>query len=137
MGKSINLRDSKNTKFTGGNPVKDKEARKNILIAPSLHQMIRDVIIEEETSMKGFASVAIDRYIDDVADMGDKPCFKNEGGKTVNTTIFLPRELAKEIKRTASHAKISENELMVRCLVAGLRKLKDKYPEYINEAIIK
>lgn len=137
MSKSINLKDSKKNKFTRGNPAKGKETRKNILIAPSLHQIIRDVIIEEETSMKGFASVAIDRHIDEVADMGDKPCFYNEDGKTVNTTIFLPRELAKEIKRTASHAKISENELMVRCLVAGLRTLKDKYPEYINEAIIK
>ena len=87
--------------------------------------------------MKGFASVAIDRHIDKVADMGDKPCFENADGKTVNTTIFLPRELAKEIKRISSHSKISENELMVRCLVAGLRKLKDKYPEYINDAIIK
>lgn len=136
MGKSINLRDSKNTKFTGGNPVKDKGARKNILIALSLHQMIRDVIIEEETSMKGFASDAINRHIEEVADMGDMPCFERTE-KTVNTTIFLPRELAKEIKRTAIHAGISENELMVRCLVAGLRTLKDKYPEYINEAIIK
>ena len=137
MGKSINLRDSKNNKFTGGNPAKGKETRKNILIAPSLHQMIRDVIIEEETNMKGFASSAIDKHIDEVADMGDKPCFENADGKTVNTTIFLPRELAKEIKRISSHSKISENELMVRCLVAGLRKLKNKYPEYINEAIIK
>lgn len=137
MSKTINIKGAKFNKFTGRNQAKNEETRKNILLAPSLYQMIRDVIIEEETSMKGFASVAIDRYIDDVADMGDKPCFKNEGGKTVNTTIFLPRELAKEIKRTASHAKISENELMVRCLVAGLRKLKDKYPEYINEAIIK
>ena len=137
MSKSINLKDSKNNKFTRGNPAKGKETRKNILIAPSLHQMIRDVIIEEETSMKGFASVAIDRHIDEVADMGDKPYFENAVGKTVNTTIFLPRELAKEIKRISSHSKISENELMVRCLVAGLRKLKNKYPEYINEAIIK
>ena len=137
MSKSINLKDSKNNKFTRGEPAKGKETRKNIHIAPSLHQMIRDVIIEEETSMKGFASVAIDRHIDEVADMGDKPCFENADGKTVNTTIFLPRELAKEIKRISSHSKISENELMVRCLVAGLRKLKNKYPEYINEAIIK
>lgn len=136
MSKSINLRDSKNNKFTRGEPAKGKETRKNILIAPSLHQMIRDVIIEEETSMKGFASVAIDRHIDEVADMGDKPCFEKTE-KTVNTTIFLPRELAKEIKRISSHSKISENELMVRCLVAGLRKLKDKYPKYIQEAIIK
>ena len=34
MGKSINLRDSKNNKFTGGNQAKGKETRKNILIAP-------------------------------------------------------------------------------------------------------
>lgn len=137
MSKTINLRDSKNNKFTRGNPAKGKETRKNIYIAPSLHQMIRDVIIEEETNMKGFASDAIDRHIEEVADMGDKPCFVNADGKTVNTTIFLPRELAKEIKRISNHSKISENELMVRCLVAGLRTLKDKYPEYINETIIK
>jgi hypothetical protein len=137
MGKTINLRDSKNNKFTRGNPAKGKETRKNILIAPSLHQMIRDVIIEEETSMKGFASVAIDRHIDEVADMGDKPCFENAEGKTVNTTVFLPRELAKEVKRTASHAKISENELMVRCLMAGLKTMKDKYPEIIIDIILK
>ena len=136
MGKSINLRDSKNNKFTGGNPAKGKETRKNILIAPSLHQVIRDVIIEEETNMKGFASDAIDRYIEEVADMVDMPYF-DKTEKTVNTTIFLPRELAKEIKRISSHSKISENELMLRCLVAGLRTLKTKYPEYINEAIIK
>ena len=136
MGKSINLRDSKNNKFTGGNPAKGKETRKNILIAPSLHQVIRDVIIEEETNMKGFASDAIDRHIEEVADMVDMPYF-DKTEKTVNTTIFLPRELAKEIKRISSHSKISENELMLRCLVAGLRKLKTKYPEYINEAIIK
>ena len=136
MGKSINLRDSKNNKFTGGNPAKGKETRKNILIAPSLHQVIRDVIIEEETNMKGFASDAIDRHIEEVADMVDMPYF-DKTEKTVNTTIFLPRELAKEIKRKSSHSKISENELMLRCLVAGLRKLKTKYPEYINEAIIK
>lgn len=136
MGKSINLRDSKNNKFTGGNPAKGKETRKNILIAPSLHQVIRDVIIEEETNMKGFASDAIDRHIEEVADMVDMPYF-DKTEKTVNTTIFLPRELAKEIKRISSHSKISENELMVRCLVTGLRKLKNKYPEYINEAIIK
>ena len=136
MGKSINLRDSKNNKFTGGDPAKGKETRKNILIAPSLHQVIRDVIIEEETNMKSFASDAIDRHIEEVADMVDMPYF-DKTEKTVNTTIFLPRELAKEIKRISSHSKISENELMVRCLVTGLRKLKNKYPEYINEAIIK
>lgn len=137
MSKTINLRDSKNNKFTRGNPAKGKETRKNIHIAPSLHQMIRDVIIEEETNMKGFASDAIDRHIEEVADMGDKPCFVNADGKNVNTTIFLPRELAKEIKRISNHSKISENELMVRCLMAGLKTMKDKYPEIIIDIIFK
>ena len=137
MSKTINLRDSKNNKFTRGNPAKGKETRKNIHIAPSLHQMIRDVIIEEETNMKGFASDAIDRHIEEVADMGDKPCFVNADGKIVNTTIFLPRELAKEIKRISNHSKISENELMVRCLMAGLKTMKDKYPEIIIDIIFK
>ena len=90
MSKSINLKDSKNNKFTRGEPAKGKETRKNIHIAPSLHQMIRDVIIEEETSMKGFASVAIDRHIDKVADMGDKPCFENADGKPSTPPSSFP-----------------------------------------------
>lgn len=137
MGKSINLRDSKNNKFTGGNPAKGRETRKNILIDPALHQMIWDVIIEEETTMKGFASDAIDKHIEEVAEMGDRPYLKNSDTITVTTTVFLPRELAKDVKRTASRAKISENELMVRCLVARLMTMKDKYPEIIKETIIK
>ena len=32
---------------------------------------------------------------------------------------------------------ISENELMVRCLVAGLKTMKDKYPEIIIDIIFK
>ena len=137
MGKTFNLRNSKNNKFVGGNPAKGKETRKNILIESSLHQVIRDVIIEEETSMKGFASDAIDKHIEKVVDMGGMSCCEKAVVKTVATTVFLPRELAKEVKRTASHAKICENELMVRCLVAGLKTMKDKYPEIIIDIIFK
>ena len=137
MSKSINLRDSKNNKFMGGNPSKDKETRKNILIESSLHQVIRDVVIEEETSMKGFVSDAIDKHIEEVAGMGGLSSREKAEVKTVATTVFLPRELAKEVKRTASHAKISENELMVRCLMAGLKTMKDKYPEIIIDIILK
>ena len=95
MSKSINLRDSKNNKFTGGNPSKDKETRKNILIESSLHQVIRDVVIEEETSMKGFVSDAIDKHIEEVAGMGGLSSREKAEVKTVATTVFLPRELAK------------------------------------------
>jgi hypothetical protein len=137
MGRSIKLRNSKNNKFTRKNQEKGRETRKNILIDPSLYQVIRDVIIEEETNMKGFASDAIDKHIEEVADMGGKPYFEKTEEKNVATTVYLPSELAKEVKRTACHAKISENELMVRCLVAGLKTMKDKYPKIIIDIIFK
>ena len=135
MSKIINTKGAKDNKFTGGNPAKDKETRKNILIESSLHQVIRDVVIEEETSMKGFVSDAIDKHIEEVAGMGGLSSREKAEVRTVATTVFLPRELAKEVKRTASHAKISENELMVRCLMAGLKTMKDKYPEIIIDVI--
>lgn len=137
MSKAFNIKGSRFNKFMGGNKGNNDEIRKNILITPALHQMIRDVVIEEETSLKGFASDAIDKHIEKVAGMGSKPCFEKTDAGTVATTVFLPRDLAKEIKRTANHAKISENELMVRCLVAGLKTMKNKYPEIIIDTIIK
>ena len=78
MGRTIKLRNSKNNKFTRKNQEKGKETRKNILIDPSLYQVIQDVIIEEEMNMKGFVSDAIDKHIEEVADMGDRPISRKQ-----------------------------------------------------------
>jgi hypothetical protein len=134
MGKSISLRGSKNTKFLGGNDSTNKTVRKNLLLSPSLYWVVRDVVIEEDVTMTKFIAAAIDSHIDGAAESPSIPA-SSDGVK--NTTSFLPRDLAKEVKRTACHAKISENELMVRCLVAKLKTMKDKYPEIIIDIIFK
>ena len=136
MGRPIKIKNSRNTKFTEESEEKEKVTRMNIVIASSLHHMIREVIIEEETGMKGFVTEAINKFIEAVADMDGLHVFMNKDEKTTATTVNLPSKLAKDIKRISYHTKITRNELMVRCLVVRLQSLKDKYPEYIKDTII-
>ena len=135
MSKVFNIKGSRLNKFTGGGQEKAEETRKNIQITPALHQMIRDVIIEEETNLKGFVATAIDNYIEEVAGIGEGPVYTKSDAGIVNTTIFLPKELVKVIKRVSRHIKITENELIVRCLVKSLGMMMEKYPHIITGAI--
>jgi hypothetical protein len=81
MGRPIKIKNSRNTKFTEESEEKEKVTRMNIVIASSLHHMIREVIIEEETGMKGFVTEAINKFIEDVADMDGLHVFMNIGRK--------------------------------------------------------
>lgn len=88
----------------------------------SLHDLVVEVIIEKEVSLKRFVVESLERHLEKITDNidGGKP--EPEFVTKVGTSVFLPRELVKEIKRTSHATGASENIVILECVKAELEQ---------------
>lgn len=95
----------------------------------SLHDLVVYVTIEKEISIKRFVEESLDRQIETIPASPDSWNVELEDESKVGTSVFLPRELAKEIKRTSHATGASENQVILKCVKAELKALKASNPE--------
>lgn len=88
----------------------------------SLHDLVVYATIEKEISIKQFVEESLERQLEKITGSldGGKP--EAETVAKVGTSVFLPRELAKEIKRTAHATGASENRVILKCVEAELEQ---------------
>ena len=132
MSKILNIKGAADRKFIASKPVKDT-TRKNIILDAKLHSIICLVLIEIGESLKMFVTTALETYL--TAEIETYPTMATNSG-TVNTTIFLPREKFKQVKRTAKQQKKNENDVILTCIILRLRSLQKTYPKIIAEKIL-
>ena len=127
MARTVNLRDARNNKFIRSesylNEEKKRETvRKNIVMDHVLHDLIVEVIIEKEMTLKRFVVESLERYLEKTTGSLDDEKPETETVAKVGTSVFLPRELAKEIKRTSHAIGASENRVILECIKNELKQ---------------
>lgn len=127
MARTVNLRDARNNKFIRTESYRNEEkrretVRKNIVMDHALHDLIVEVIIEKEMTLKRFVVESLERHLEKITGSldGGKP--ETEAVAKVGTSVFLPRELVKEIKRTSHATGSSENRVILECVKIELQQ---------------
>lgn len=88
----------------------------------SLHDLVVEVIIEKELSLKRFVVESLERHLEKITGNIDGRKPEPELVTKVGTSVFLPRELVKEIKRTSHATGASENIVILECVKAELEQ---------------
>lgn len=127
MARTVNLRDARNNKFIRTESYRNEEkrretVRKNIVMDHALHDLIVEVIIEKEMTLKRFVVESLEKYLEKITGSLDGGKTESEVEAKVGTSIFLPRELVKEIKRTSHATGSSENRVILECVKIELQQ---------------
>ena len=127
MERTVNLRDARNNKFIRTESYRNEEkkretVRKNIVMDHALHDHVVDVIIEKEMSLNRFVVESLEMHLEKITGCLDGRRPDAEVVAKVGTSVFLPRELAKEIKRTSHATGASENMVILECIKVELQK---------------
>lgn len=132
MGNTFNLRGARSSKFTGSSSSRTRKGnlfRKNITLDRSFHGLVIEIIIEKEESLKQFVVRALERHLEKVTAGSVKRSPEQEKEHKVGSSIIIPRDLVKDIKRASHTSGISENEVILQCLRAEIEALKESNPE--------